>query len=183
MTIEEIIDRYNIQIDVDYVDGEIIKTGRICVMDVQLMKKENAKDLIHTHRDEIFQFLSKQFDTEQKIKAERRKKIDGIEGLKILKDAIRDIENWHYEFEKSFDDVGGLGVRPYPEHDITALKEKYPRAAAFLLAESWEYMPHYMRSTAGIKAKERIINGEDYNEVIKDMKAEWDEYIKDHRWD
>ena len=43
MTIEEIIDRYNIQIDVDYVDGEIIKTGRICVMDVQLMKKENAK--------------------------------------------------------------------------------------------------------------------------------------------
>ena len=119
----------------------------------------------------------------QKIKAERRKKIDGIEGLKILKDAIRDIENWHYEFEKSFDDVGGLGVRPYPEHDIAALKEKYPRAAAFLLAESWEYMPHYMRSTAGIKAKERIINGEDYNEVIKDMKAEWDEYIKDHRWD
>ena len=40
-----------------------------------------------------------------------------------------------------------------------------------------------MRSTAGIKAKERIINGEDYNEVIKDMKAEWDEYIKDHLWD
>lgn len=25
MTIEEIIDRYNIQIDVNYVDGEIIK--------------------------------------------------------------------------------------------------------------------------------------------------------------
>ena len=72
MTIEEIIDRYNIQIDVDYVDGEIIKTGRICVRDVQLMKKENAKDLIHTNRDEILQFLSKQFDAEQQIKAERR---------------------------------------------------------------------------------------------------------------
>ena len=96
---------------------------------------------------------------------------------------VDNILEWSQEFEKSFDDVGGLGVRPYPEHDIAALKEKYPRAAAFLLAESWEYMPHYMRSTAGIKAKERIINGEDYTEVIKDMKAEWDEYIKDHRWD
>lgn len=125
-------------------------------MDVQLMKKENAAELIRTHKDEIFQYLSKQLDEEQQIKAERRKKIDGIEGLKILKDAIRDIENWHYEFEKSFDDVGGLGVRPYPEYDIAALKKQYPRAAAYLQAESWEYMPHYMRSTAGIKAKERI---------------------------
>lgn len=43
MTIEEIIDRYNIQIDVDYVDGDIIKTGRICVMDVQLMKKRKCQ--------------------------------------------------------------------------------------------------------------------------------------------
>lgn len=183
MTIQEIIDRYDIKLEIRYTDGKLVRTGRVYVRDVRLMEKDNAQGMIRNHKEKILAVLNKQFDDEQRAAEERQKKIDSIEGLRTLQSALNDMEKWHDEFHKSFEDVGGLGVRPKPQYDIEELKRQYPGAAAYLLAESWMYSDHDVKSDAGRKAKEKIINGEDYNAAIQTMKEEWQQYVQEHMMD
>lgn len=174
------VDRYNIRLELKYVNGQDVKIGRIRIMKVKLVDKDNVRELILSNKEAIKDFLNQKYDAKQQAEAERQHKIDSIEGLQIFRDTLNDIENWHAEFQKSFDDVDSLGVHQRPQHDLVELKQKYPRAAAYLQAESWEYAENYVKSAAGRKAKGKIINGKDYIEAIEDMKAEWEEYIKDH---
>ena len=183
MTIQEIIDRYDIRLDVRYTEGKMVRTGRIYVKDVRLMEKDNAQETIRDHKEAILAVLNKKFDDARRAEEERQKKIDGIEGLKTLQSALNDMENWRDEFHKSFEDVGGLGVHPKPQYDIEELKRRYPRAAAYLLLESWMYSDHDVKSNAGRNAREKIINGEDYNAAIQAMKAEWKQYTQEHMMD
>lgn len=43
-------------------------------------------------------------------------------------------------------------------------------------AEAYEQAENYVKSAAGRKAKERIINGEDPATVLSEMETEWAEY-------
>lgn len=56
---------------------------------------------------------------------------------------------------------------------IEALKQQYPRAAALKIAESYLYGFSYSRVCAASKAFKRILNGEDYETAIADMRKEF----------
>lgn len=70
-----------------------------------------------------------------------------------------------------------------PAVSITELYEKYPKAAAMLQAEAYSSASNVAKSSAGRKARERIIDGEDYTQVIADMEKEWTDYCDEHVWD
>ena len=64
-----------------------------------------------------------------------------------------------------------------------ALEEKYPRASAYLKADSWSDASNFEKASAGKKALERIINGEDHALVLLDMQEEWSKACESHLWD
>ena len=70
-----------------------------------------------------------------------------------------------------------------PAVSTTELCEKYPKAAAMLQAEAYSRASNVAKSAAGRKARERIIDGEDYKTVIAEMEEEWTKYCDEHVWD
>ena len=109
-----------------------------------------------------------------------REKIEAIPGLKEIRAAMDDLKAWQKEFNDSFRDCGGLGVRAKPIYDFDKLFEAYPQAAAYLKAEKYADADNYVKSTAGEKALEAIINGADPAETIATMESEWNEYCDKH---
>ena len=135
-------------------------------------------------KPEIMQYLIDQENGKARAAKERQERIDAIPGLAELKNAIGDLGKWTEEFERNLErGDSGVGLRPRPQYDIDAMRTKYPRAAAFLEAEKMAYSPHYVKSAAGQKALDRIINGEDYAQALADAKAEWNAYLQEHIWD
>lgn len=95
-----------------------------------------------------------------------------IEGLKEIRRAIA---AWDRYRKLRYDFIEGEDVRfpQRPEVDIGALKEKYPRAAAYLKAEHWYNSPSFKKSALGKKAMDRILAGEDHTTVLDDMQRAW----------
>lgn len=126
---------------------------------------------------------AKEADAAQK-RAERKSKIDSIEGLRELTDAYIDIRRYRDEFEAMMEDESNDGVFPpkRPEANIDELRTLYPRADAYLKAKDWCNAANLVKSVAGEKAMERIIDGEDYVQAITDMEAEWKAHCLDRMW-
>ena len=178
MDINKIIETYNLKLEIKNDQP----TGRIMVLNTAYAKKAGI-DPIKQNRPSVYQELLSRRQASLDAVKSRAEAIDGIEGLKEIRAAIDDLEAWNREFERSFDDVGGLGVRPKPKYDLDDMCQRYPRAAAYLKAESWEYSGHYVKAGCGKTAKEKIINGEDYGQAIAEMEKEWSDYCQEHIWD
>ncbi len=117
-------------------------------------------------------------------KVEREAKIQAIEGLEELKAAIAAKEQYEYERQKRWESESLSSILPEPPKvDVEALKIKHPRAWAYIRAEGWANASHYAKAAAGRVALERIINGDDHDQVIADMEAEWNAYTEQHIWD
>jgi hypothetical protein len=157
---------------------------------IQATKTSSIKNMEHFlnlieqagGKDNIIDYLKNELSEKEKLKKEREDKIKSIEGLTEISNAINENATARYKFNKSFENeyTSSFATLPKPI-DVKALKEKYPRAAAYLKAEAYENSDNIDKYSAGKKAKERIINGEDYNQVIKDMENEWDH--KPYNWD
>ena len=173
-TVNELIKRYGIR-----------KIGdKIAVDNAFLAKKENKVEEIKSRKPEIMAILIKEEESKKRAYEERKKKIAEIEGLAEIKNAINDLKMWREEFNNSFDDVGGLDVRPKPEYDIEAMKKKYPRANAYLKAECEANKYNYQLSAIGNKALEKIINDPNgYDDAISEMEKEIEEFTKQHMFD
>lgn len=183
MTPNELIDRYSIRLDIEYKGGKAIPTGTLYIADGLLAKETGDWEQIVSAKEKIKEILLREADEEQQAAEERKAKINAIPGLKEIQAAKEDLENWHYEFEDSFKDVGGMGVRPKPQYDFEALYKKYPRASAYLKAEVYSRAANYAKAAAGKKALERIINGEECDAVLSEMESEWSAYCNEHVWD
>ena len=121
-------------------------------------------------------------ESEKKKLNEELAKIGEIEGLFEIKDAIAEREKFLKEYNDAVEN--GTGILPAPpKTDIKALMDKYPRASAYLKAESYMESANFMKADAGIRARDRIINGEDYEKVISDMESEWKAFCEKHMWD
>lgn len=121
---------------------------------------------------------------EKEVFEDRQRKISEIEGLAEIKAAITDVTSWYKELDKSFDDVGGMGVRARPNHDITAMLAKYPRAAAYLKAEEQAEKHNVELAEIGAKALEKIIyKPNDYEEAIEVMNEEIEKFVERHMFD
>ena len=121
-------------------------------------------------------------ESEKKKLNEELAKIGEIEGLFEIKDAIAEREKFLKEYNDAVEN--GTGILPAPpKTDIKALMDKYPRASAYLKAESYMKSANFMKADAGIRARDRIVNGEDYEKVISDMENEWKAFCEKHMWD
>lgn len=188
MTIEEMIKRYDIRLEMKFDNGKFIPTGRLGVYNTKRLEKDNAKDEVLSRKDETKALLLKRYEDEQRAYEERQAKIAAIPGLKEIQDALEDLAEWHKEFDLSFDErygagIGGHGVRPHPNYDIKAMEAQYPRAAAYLEMKDWSQKEFIEQRIIGKKALEKIINDDNWEQAVSDAKKELDDYIIAHIWD
>jgi hypothetical protein len=141
-------------------------------------------DELKTKREEILKYLADKKAAEKAAAEAREAKINAIEGLKELKAAINEQDDYYHEINRRFENEALSSILPtQPTANIKELKEKYPRAAAYIKAENWKYANNYAKAAAGKKALERIINGENYEQALADMEAEWSAHCQEHMWD
>lgn len=181
MTAEELIKKYRICLSCPDINGK--PDGRLHVWDGDVAKKNGDFEKIVAAKADILAVLIAEYNAEEAARQERQAKTNSILGLAEMQAAYDDIEKWRAEFDKSFDDIGGFGVRQKPQYDFKAMREQYPRAAAYLDAEEYCLSFHSAKSAAGEKALDAIINGEDYVAALERMRKEWRDYCEKNIWD
>lgn len=159
MTIPEIVEKYTIRAN---------PNKNLCVRR-EILKHENDKAYIKEHRDEIIAYIEEQ---------------KAIEGLQELEDASIAWKEYYVAYRRFIEDDAEGKAPKKPEASLEELVRKYPRANAYMKAEGYAYSSsNNARATAGKKALERILNGEDYKQAIADMKKEWRDYCEEHVFD
>lgn len=147
--------------------------------------RDKAVKLLKAHPAEMQEIkaalLAEQ--TEERETAERRRNFRAaIPGLKELEAAKKEQAAYREAFSRAVD--SGDGIYPAkPKSDPAELSERYPMAAAMLRAESYSRAANYRKASAGSKAVERILDGEDWEKAISDMETEWHEATSEHMWD
>ena len=156
---------------------------KICVNYVGDARKAGVLDEIISSKPQIIARLTEQKEARKKKYAEYCAKLAAIPGLEELQNAISDLDLWHEEYEASFAECGGLGVRPKPQYDLAAMRKDHPRAAAYLKARSYASSIIWAKSKAGQDAVDAILNGADYEAAIEKMEKQWASYCEEHVWD
>ena len=96
---------------------------------------------------------------------------------------------WKYkdEWEDSFNDVGGLGVRPAPKYNFKEMRKEYPQAFAYIRAMHMEEKQSLEKVAR--EAMEQILNG-NWEQAVEDMdkaeeaeKKKETEWLNSHMWD
>lgn len=147
--------------------------------------RDKAVKLVKAHPAEMQEIkvamLAEQ--TEERETAERRRNFRAaIPGLKELETAREAQATYREAFARAVD--SGDGIYPAkPKSDPAELSARYPMAVAMLRAESYSCAANYRKASAGRKAVERILDGEDWEKAISDMEAEWQEAVSEHMWD
>ena len=121
-------------------------------------------------------------EAKEKAHAERQAKINAIEGLEELEYTIRAWEDYHEAFNRAMEEGDGF-FPAMPSVKVEEVSNKYPRAAAYITARGWSRSANYAKASAGAKALEAIINGEDHEQAVKAMNAEWTAYCNERIWD
>ena len=183
-TSQELIKAYGISLSTECKPGVgFVPTGKLMVRRADLARKNGDFNAIVAAKSEIIALLTAEETARKEAEELRRAKIAAIPGLKEIRAAMADLKAWQKEFNDSFRDCGGLGVRTKPVYDFDNLFATYPRAAAYLKAEQYGDADNYAKSAAGEKALEAIIDGADPAETIAAMGAEWNAYCDKHIWD
>ena len=183
-TLKDLISEYGISLATEFKPGVgFVPTGKLMVRRADLAEENGDFGAIVAAKGDIIALLTAEEKARKEAAELRRKKIDAIPGLKEIRAAMADLKSWHKEFNDSFRDCGGLGVRSKPVYDFDKLCATYPKAAAYLKAEEYADADNYAKSSAGKKALEAIINGADPAETIAAMEAEWSAYCDKHIWD
>lgn len=162
MNVNELIQKYNLTI--------LEQNGKRGVRADRNPSSSDKKEIISNMAD-IISELDRRDLEKKKAYEEHQKKIDAIEGLREIEDAIEAINQRRNSFVRAWES-GESAYQSMPNIDVGALKAKYPRAAAYLEAEDYSMSSYYVKAAAGHRAVERILNGEDYETVLKDMEAE-----------
>lgn len=147
--------------------------------------REKAVKLLKAHPAEMQEIkaalLAEQ--TEERETAERRRNFRAaIPGLAEIEAADEAFFAYRRAFARAMDSGDGVYPKP-PKENTDELRERYPMAAAMLRAESYSRASNYRKASAGRKAVERILDGDDWEKAISDMEAEWHEATGEHMWD
>lgn len=175
MKAQELINKYNLDISPD---GRLFSRTKLT---------EAAKSKIKEQKAEIIEIIKAEKEA-QKAQAEKEhqeymEKLNGIEGLKEIEALKEKWERYNYELDRSIYSGSGIIRATKPSETVEELEAKYPRAAAYRKACNWSNSRNYKKSSEGTKASERILNGEDYEQVIKEMEDNFSEYCTEHIWD
>jgi hypothetical protein len=163
---------------------EIVEAGNDKIRIKHIARGKKHIEEIKSRKPEILAYLAAKKAAEEAAYREREAKIKAIAGLADLEAAINAEEEYHNEFNRRMENEALSSFAPArPAVSSKVLAATYPRAAAYIKAEAWSYASHYAKAAAGRKALDRIINGEDYEQVLADMVAEWTAHCNEHIWD
>ena len=181
---------YSNQLNMQLTGGRIVKIAhnRQQLDVVEFAERPNGKTMYAMFGDgkkpELDELVKEYQKAISDAKNHRQAKLDGIEGLEELKNAINVWDAYHAVIERRMNDEHLSSFAPAkPEVSIAELMDKYPRAKAYLTAEAWSYASHYAKASAGRKALSRILDGQDYQTAIAEMEAEWDKHVTEHMFD
>jgi len=173
MTVKELIERCEIS---------LMGSDKLKIRNVALGQKMMGE--LKARKAEIIDYLVTEEAAAKAAAEDRKAKIAAIEGLAELQAAIDAEANYHHEVNRRFEDEALSSIMPArPKVNAEDVAAKYPRAAAYIKAENWTYASNHAKNAAGRKALERIINGEDYEQVLAEMDAEWSAHCDNHVWD
>ena len=103
-----------------------------------------------------------------------RKNVPGLEELRAARahdEAQRD------RFSRSvYSGSGRLQGKP-SSNTAAEVAKKYPRAAAYLHAESWSYASNDVKASLGTAAKNQIASGKSYKSAISEMERKWKKHL------
>lgn len=166
---EQIIEKYNIKLSTDKTN--LLVYGKV---------GENDEEYIKGHKDELVDILVRKEKQEEQERNERRKRIEAIEGLVKLQTAITDWNTYNNAMSRYIErDCTGKAPEK-PTETVEELSKQYPRAAAYVKADRWSYSSHFYKASCGKRAKEAILNGNNFEEVIADMKSAWSKYTEEN---
>lgn len=167
LTIEKAVEMYQIH---------RIGNGDRIRLDRSVTKNQEHLDFVKSHKAEIIDYLKEQEER-------RQAKLNALEGLHELEYA-KYAWRLYYSSYNRYIAQGAEGKAPKkPEVSLKELVQKYPRANAYLNAQAFSSASNYHKAAIGRKAAERILNGEDYQQVITDMEQEWKDYCDETVWD
>lgn len=114
-----------------------------------------------------------------------KSQLASIDGLTELQAALNDHERYAEQFERMMDDEYNDGVRPPRPAvgNVDELRARYPRAAAYVLADSWAGAAHDVKASAGSKARRQILEGINHEQAITEMRQTWTTHCDQHAWD
>ena len=185
MTARELITKYDIILKRGLTDNGYEPNGKIIIRNGEECKQSGDYDTIIANKPEILNILMAEYNAGKERYQARQAKIKAIPGLDEITSALDDINSWHRELNESFEGEGGggIGVRTKPKYDFDAMYARYPRAKAYLDALEFSRANNYIKAAAGSRALEAIINGDDYDDAIATMTAEWDAHCAKNMWD
>lgn len=135
-------------------------------------------DFIRAEKPGILAYLR-----EAKAMEDRRSAaLKSIEGIDEIRKAIYAIHNFHRQLNDAMDNEDYRPIKR-PEADLESLCKKYPVAKAYLDAEAFSLSENAVKSQYGRDAMSRILDGENHENIISDMNAEWSEYVNQHAFD
>lgn len=171
MTNEELIEKYSISLTDDKNLKLIAKIDTAALVEVKANKPE------------IVAILIAKKDAAAKSYADYKAKVNAIEGLKEIEALKNEWNRYDAAFNRMMSTGSSVMTVGLPSTKTSDMISKYPRAAAYLKAQSWHDGSHFVKSTAGKKAEEKILNGEDYTTAITEMEKEWSDYTAEHVFD
>ena len=167
--------RRNERVLIDHVDPnsilEIRNNHKMTEADYDILKKEKPN---------ILAILHEEAERRKQEADERQAKINAIEGVAELETAIADFNKACKDYETKiewyiYDGRCSKDFQPekYPSASkVLALRKKYPKAVAYLKAKKWSEFISARQALFGARATERILNGEDYEQVIAEMERD-----------
>lgn len=163
METREMIKKYRITL-VPNAETDLIK-----VSNIKGIKADNMVSYVKGHKDEIVHEL-------KALKGEY------IPGLKEIKKAQAEWNNWKEEFNASFESENVAPLHKHPDSDLAALRQSYPQASAYLKMQALRNYTDYELAAIGKEALEMVVDG-DWEKAIKYASEKESELADEHLWD
>lgn len=160
--IKNIIAKYNI-----HVIGEGLSFDKMYASHIEEIKAV---------KPEIIEYVKAEEEAIIKAAQERKAKIEAIDGIKEIENLENEWRNYNSAFARMMNTGSSVMGVSCPITKVKDLLTKYPRAAAYRMAQNYSNASNYAKSAAGDEALEKIINGENHETAITEMENQWTGY-------
>lgn len=166
MNIQTIVSKYNVR---------VLSDGKHIIADREIRNSPNDQKYLIEHKHEIIEYINHRHD-------EYTKKVMGIDGLEELRKCYAAWDAYYSDCGRWVANKGCSNPPKKPDVTVDELEERYPWAKTYLEAVTYSFSRNETMSSIGEKAVKRILEGEDQDTVIEEMKDEWARYCDDHVW-
>lgn len=111
-------------------------------------------------------------------KAEKAAIAKNVPGLNELRSAMAYDSEQRSIFNRSVESGSGILKGNPSSKTASAVEKKYPRASAYLTAESFYHSSNHVKASYGKEAMNKIASGKSATAAIKEMKKKWSNYVK-----